>query len=199
MNWIVIENEESFWETTFLRTSLRWNLFWKLRDGPECEARKCDHSENVEWKEIQLVSSVTKRTLTREVREKNVIAWRPRVDVTLSSMAWKAIETAKNLVKKDEKKKTKLKEVQQKKCPSDAWCISRIFRWKTVPWFVMLAYSECRELCRREYCFRNKKRIQSKYINFWVLIYVDPTGSAVTTWTDYRNKQREVVLAENNG
>lgn len=105
MNWIATENEESFWKKTFLRTSWRWNLFWKLRDGPEYEARKWDHSENVEWKEIQVSPSlnwtfVIKRALTREVREKNVIGWRPRVDVTLTSMAWRAIKTAKNLTVK---------------------------------------------------------------------------------------------------
>lgn len=146
MNWIATENEESFWKKTFLPTSWRWNLFWKLREGPDHEARKWDHSENVEWKEIQVSppliwTFVIKRALTREVREKNVIAWRPRVDVTLTSMAWKAIKTAKNLTVK---KKTRLKEVQQKKRPSDTWCISRIFffHWKTVAWFVVLVYSD---------------------------------------------------------
>ena len=40
-------------------------------------------------------------------------------------MAWKVIETAKNLTVK---KKTSLKEIQQKKRrPRDAWCISRVF------------------------------------------------------------------------
>lgn len=147
MNWIATENEESFWKKTFLRTSWRWNLFWKLRDGPEYEARKWDHSENVEWKEIQVSpplnwTFVIKRALTREVREKNVIGWRPRVDVTLTSMAWRAIKTAKNLTVKKrrcwEKYNRKNVLVTLGAFPGFFF----FFRWKTVAWFVVLVYSD---------------------------------------------------------
>lgn len=87
MNWIVTENVELFWKTTFLPTSLRWNLCWKLRDRAWVYGWKWGHFKSVEWKEIKVslpligsrATEQTERILAREARVTSAKAWRPRV------------------------------------------------------------------------------------------------------------------------
>lgn len=74
--------------------------------------------------------------LTREARETSVTAWRPRVDLTLTSYfkRWHGMRSYLDGIKlNSNKKKTRLKEEQQKKSGSDAWCISR-FCSAEMPW-----------------------------------------------------------------